>query len=91
MYAGVRDPTKSAALQTLASALPESKVHIVKWAAADAQLNAAVAKLIGERHGHIDVAIANAGKSRLALLLRIEMKTQAICSPFISFNRHIQE
>lgn len=62
VYAGVRDPANSSALQTLASSLPEDKVHILKWVAADNSTNDAVAELIRERHGHVDVVIANAGK-----------------------------
>ncbi|KAF5327127.1 hypothetical protein D9619_004959 [Psilocybe cf. subviscida] len=64
VYAGVRDPANSPALHTLASRLPESKVHITKWVAADKQVNGAVAELIREKHGHVDIVIANAAISK---------------------------
>ncbi|KAF5327126.1 hypothetical protein D9619_004958 [Psilocybe cf. subviscida] len=64
VYAGVRDPANSPALHTLASRLPESKVHITKWVAADKQANDAVAELIRGKHGHADVVIANAAVTK---------------------------
>ncbi|KAF5327234.1 hypothetical protein D9619_004918 [Psilocybe cf. subviscida] len=64
VYAGVRDPANSTALQTLAASLPQGKVHIVNWTAANEQVNRAVGELILEKHGHVDIVVANAAVSK---------------------------
>jgi len=91
VYAGVRDPANSPTLQTLAASLPQGKVHITKWAAADKQTNDAVADLIRERHGYVDIVIANAGEcpflkfvaynlNRLMCLIGVAKSTNTLTS-----------
>ncbi|CAA7260849.1 unnamed protein product [Cyclocybe aegerita] len=63
VYAGVRDPTKATALQETSTKFP-GKVEIVKLVSADEQTNKDVAKTIQEKHGYVDVVIANAAVSQ---------------------------
>ncbi|KAJ3501770.1 hypothetical protein NLJ89_g9192 [Agrocybe chaxingu] len=62
VYAGVRDPAKATALQETSTKFP-GKVEIVKLISADEQTHKDVAKMIQEKHGYVDVVIANAAVS----------------------------
>ncbi|KAJ3501769.1 hypothetical protein NLJ89_g9193 [Agrocybe chaxingu] len=60
VYAGVRDPSKATALQELSNKYP-GKIEIAKLISADEQTHKDLAKVITNKHGYVDVVIANAG------------------------------
>lgn len=62
IYAGARDPSSpgASALKEIAEKYPR-RVEIVKYVAADEAGNKATAREIGQKHGRVDVVIANAG------------------------------
>jgi len=59
VYAGARDPSGAPALQELASKFA-GRVAVVKYVAGDTNLTNAIADLLRERHGRVDVVIGNA-------------------------------
>lgn len=60
VFAGVRDPTKTAALDALSAKYP-GQVEIVKLTSASEEDNKAAAALIEKKAGQLNVVIANAG------------------------------
>ncbi|KAF9474781.1 NAD(P)-binding protein, partial [Pholiota conissans] len=67
IYAGARTPTGlgAAKLQEISRKYP-GRIEIVKYVAGDKEENEATAKIIREKHGRLDVVIANAGISNSA-------------------------
>ncbi|GAA6040915.1 hypothetical protein JCM8097_003185 [Rhodosporidiobolus ruineniae] len=61
VFAGARDPSKAEALHALAK--KTGNIEIVKLASANEEDAAAVAKVIEEKAGKVDVVLANAGIS----------------------------
>lgn len=61
IFAGARDPSKATELNALA-AKHAGKIHVVKFVAADAESNKALAKEIEQKYGRLDVVISSAGK-----------------------------
>ena len=61
VYAGVRNPESAAELEKLRVKYTD-RIAIVKCVSGDSEGNAALAKEIEARHGHVDTVIANAGK-----------------------------
>ena len=70
VYAGARDPERATALHELIAAHGD-RLAIVKCVSADEEGNAALAKEIEARHGHVDTVIANAGPS-FSIVYRLE-------------------
>jgi NADP-dependent 3-hydroxy acid dehydrogenase YdfG len=61
VFAGARDLTRVAELETLAKEFPR-KLHIVKLVSADEDTNKAAVEEIKAKAGRLDVVIANAGQ-----------------------------
>ncbi len=60
VYAGARDPENATSLRNLQAKYPD-RIALVKCVSADVEGNAALAREIEKRHGHLDTVIANAG------------------------------
>ncbi|KAF9465124.1 NAD(P)-binding protein [Collybia nuda] len=59
IFAGARDPDAATSLKELQEKYP-GKIHIVKFVAGDVETNQALAKLIKEKYGYVDIVIPNA-------------------------------
>ena len=70
MYAGARNPDNATSLAELKVKYPD-RLAIVKLVSADVEGNAAVAKEIEARHGHVDTVIANAGERIVSSVVRL--------------------
>ena len=62
VYAGVRDPSQSSALEDIEKKYCD-RIVIVKCVSAYVEGNATLAKEIEERHGRVDTVVANASMS----------------------------
>lgn len=61
IFAGARNPDAAISLKELQVKYP-GKIHIVKFVSGDAEINYALAKVIEEKYGYVDIVIPNAGK-----------------------------